>query len=106
MLKVGGIWLSPIEVEACIIEHPAVLECAVVPATNAENLVKPKAYGVLKKDQTATDEMANTIKQHVKENLALFKYPRWVEFIDDLPKTATGKIRRFELRKLEKTDDD
>ncbi|TVT60187.1 MAG: benzoate-CoA ligase family protein [Sedimenticola thiotaurini] len=98
MLKVGGIWLSPIEVEACIIAHPAVLECAVVAATDPENLVKPKAYVVLKSSHTPSDEMAETIKQHVKSTLAPYKYPRWVEFIDELPKTATGKIKRFKLR--------
>jgi benzoate-CoA ligase len=100
MLKVGGIWLSPIEVEACIISHPAVLECAVVAATDAENLVKPKAYVVLKSGQQQSDELAEEIKLYVKNTLAPYKYPRWLEFIDELPKTATGKIKRFELRKL------
>ena len=101
MLKVGGIWLSPVEVEACIIAHPAVLECAVVAATDAEDLVKPKAYVVLKGGQQPSDELAEEIKLYVKNTLAPYKYPRWVEFIDELPKTATGKIKRFELRKLE-----
>ncbi|TVO72538.1 benzoate-CoA ligase family protein [Sedimenticola selenatireducens] len=98
MLKVGGIWLSPIEVEACIIAHPAVLECAVVAATDPENLVKPKAYIVLKSGHQPSDDLANDIKQHVKSTLAPYKYPRWIEFIDELPKTATGKIKRFKLR--------
>jgi benzoate-CoA ligase family protein len=98
MLKVGGIWLSPIEVEACIIAHPAVLECAVVAATDPENLVKPKAYVVLKSGHQPSDDLANEIKLHVKNTLAPYKYPRWVEFIDELPKTATGKIKRFKLR--------
>ncbi|MCW8944234.1 MAG: benzoate-CoA ligase family protein [Sedimenticola sp.] len=101
MLKVGGIWLSPIEVEACIIAHPAVLECAVVAATDPENLVKPKAYVVLKSGQQPSNEMADEIKQYVKTTLAPYKYPRWVEFIDELPKTATGKIKRFKLRNQE-----
>jgi 4-hydroxybenzoate-CoA ligase len=98
MLKVGGIWLSPIEVEACIIAHPAVLECAVVAATDPENLVKPKAYIVLKSGHQPSDDLATDIKQHVKNTLAPYKYPRWIEFIDELPKTATGKIKRFKLR--------
>lgn len=101
MLKVGGIWLSPIEVEACIISHPAVLECAVVAVTDTEDLVKPKAYVVLKSGQQASDALAEEIKLYVKNTLAPYKYPRWLEFIDELPKTATGKIKRFELRKLE-----
>ncbi|WP_428605166.1 benzoate-CoA ligase family protein [Sedimenticola sp.] len=104
MLKVGGIWLSPIEVEACIISHPAVLECAVVAATDAEDLVKPKAYVVLKGGQQPSDELAEEIKLYVKNTLAPYKYPRWLEFIDELPKTATGKIKRFELRKLDSTE--
>lgn len=103
MLKVGGIWLSPVEVEACIISHPAVLECAVVAATDAEDLVKPKAYVVLKAGQQPSDELAEEIKLYVKNTLAPYKYPRWLEFIDELPKTATGKIKRFELRKLEES---
>ena len=101
MLKVGGIWLSPVEVEACIISHPAVLECAVVAATDAEDLVKPKAYVVLKAGQQPSDELAEEIKLYVKNTLAPYKYPRWLEFIDELPKTATGKIKRVELRKLD-----
>jgi len=105
MLKVGGIWLSPIEVEACIIEHPAVLECAVVPANDKENLVKPKAYVVLKQGQTASPELQEDIKNYVKNTLPHYKYPRWVEFMDDLPKTPTGKIKRFELRKLANNKD-
>ncbi|MCB1761117.1 MAG: benzoate-CoA ligase family protein [Gammaproteobacteria bacterium] len=105
MLKVGGIWLSPIEVEACIIEHPAVLECAVVPANDKENLVKPKAYVVLKQGRTGSPELQDDIKNYVKNTLAHYKYPRWVEFLDDLPKTPTGKIKRFELRKLANNND-
>jgi len=101
MLKVGGIWLSPVEVEASIIEHPAVLECAVVPFVNEEDLVKPKAYVVLNGSRKASAELEQEIKNHVKQELANYKYPRWVEFIDDLPKTATGKIKRFVLREKE-----
>lgn len=98
MLKVGGIWVSPIEVEACIMEYPDVLECAVVGAPDAENLIKPKAYVVLKAGVTPSDKLAADIKAYVKKALAHYKYPRWVEFMEDLPKTATGKIKRFMLK--------
>lgn len=98
MLKVGGIWVSPVEVEAAVIEHPAVLECAVVGNRDADTLVKPKAFVVLKKGFAPTPALAREIQDHVKRGLAHYKFPRWVEFVDALPKTATGKIRRFELR--------
>jgi benzoate-CoA ligase len=98
MLKVGGIWVSPIEVEACLMEHPKVLECAVVGAPDAENLIKPKAYVVLNNGDEPDDALATEIKDYVKKALAHYKYPRWVEFVDELPKTATGKIKRFMLK--------
>ncbi|GAB4349794.1 MAG: benzoate-CoA ligase family protein [Gammaproteobacteria bacterium] len=98
MMKIGGIWVSPIEVEAAVIEHPAVLECAVVPAGDDRELIKPKAYVVLNEGETPSEALAQSIKDHVKTVLAHYKYPRWVEFIDALPKTPTGKIKRFELR--------
>ena len=98
MLKVGGIWVSPVEVEACIIEHPNVLECAVVGAPDGKDLIKPKAYVVLKEKIEPSDQLADEIKAYVKNALAHYKYPRWVEFVDELPKTATGKIKRFELK--------
>ena len=98
MLKVGGIWVSPIEVEACIMEHPDVLECAVVGAVDDEELIKPKAFVVLRNGVNAGKEMEKNIKQYVKKKLAHYKYPRWVSFVDELPKTATGKIKRFELK--------
>lgn len=97
MLKVGGIWVSPIEVEACIMEHPDVLECAVVGTPDDAKLIKPKAFVVLKNGCLPSDRLAGEIKAYVKERLAHYKYPRWVEFVPDLPKTATGKIRRFIL---------
>lgn len=97
MLKVGGIYVSPFEVEACLMTHPAVLEVAVIGAADADQLIKPKAYLVLKHGQTAT---AGELQAHVKERLAPFKYPRWIEFVSELPKTATGKIQRFKLRQL------
>jgi len=100
MLKVGGIWVSPIEVEACLISHPAVLECAVVAGRDDEGLVKPKAYVVLKEGYDAGPVLERQVKEHVKKSLAHYKYPRWVMFVDTLPKTATGKIKRFELRTM------
>jgi benzoate-CoA ligase len=100
MLKVGGIWVSPAEVEGAVIEHPAVLECAVVPAQDADGLIKPKAYVVLK-DGTGGDEaLQQELKDFVKGRIAPYKYPRWIEFVDELPKTATGKIQRFKLREM------
>ncbi|MCW8890702.1 MAG: benzoate-CoA ligase family protein, partial [Sedimenticola sp.] len=104
MFKVSGIWVSPFEVESALVSHESVLECAVVAGTDPENLVKPKAYVVLKSDQQPSDKLAEAIKQHVKSTLAPYKYPRWVEFIDELPKTATGKIKRFKLRIQEEDD--
>jgi benzoate-CoA ligase len=98
MLKVGGIWVSPIEVEGCLISHPSVLECAVVGAPDSEGLVKPKAYVVLKQGHAASPELEKELKEYVKKTLAHYKYPRWIEFIDELPKTATGKVKRYELR--------
>ncbi|MCG8617223.1 MAG: benzoate-CoA ligase family protein [Desulfobacterales bacterium] len=102
MLKVGGIWVSPIEVEACLIGHPDVLECAVVPGRDAENLVKPSAYVVANKGVKPSQALENEIKAYVKKELAHYKFPRWVRFVDSLPKTATGKVKRFELKKIEK----
>jgi len=95
MLKVGGIYVSPFEVEASLMTHPAVLEVAVVGVADADELVKPKAYVVLKSGQAAS---ADDLKAHVKQQLAPYKYPRWIEFVPELPKTATGKIQRFKLR--------
>jgi benzoate-CoA ligase len=100
MLKVGGIWVSPIEVEACIMEHPDVLECAVVGAPDHENLIKPKAFVVVKNGSPQSEDLASSIKAYVKEKLAHYKYPRWVEFVPDLPKTPTGKIKRFVLSEM------
>jgi benzoate-CoA ligase len=79
-------------------EHPVVLECAVVGAPDAENLIKPKAFVVLKNGHAPNEALANEIKAYVKKALAHYKYPRWVEFVDELPKTATGKIKRFMLK--------
>jgi benzoate-CoA ligase len=98
MLKVGGIWVSPVEVEAAIVGHPAVLEAAVVGWQDADGLVKPRAFVVLRPGHTPTDVLGEEIQAHVKSQLAPYKYPRQIEFIAELPKTATGKIQRFKLR--------
>ncbi len=98
MLKVGGIYVSPIEVESALITHAAVLEAAVIGKPDEERLVKPIAFVVLKPGNNASDGLAAELQQHVKSRLAPYKYPRWIEFVDELPKTATGKIQRFKLR--------
>jgi benzoate-CoA ligase len=100
MLKVGGIYVSPAEVEAALITHDAVLEAAVVGHEDGERLVKPKAFVVLKPGRSPGDELKAALQQHVKDRLAPYKYPRWIEFVAELPKTATGKIQRFKLRAL------
>jgi benzoate-CoA ligase len=98
MLKVSGIYVSPAEVEAALVSHDAVLEAAVVGHEDESKLIKPKAYIVLKQGQSPSDQLAQSLQQHVKDKLAPYKYPRWIEFIGELPKTATGKIQRFKLR--------
>ena len=104
MLKVSGQWVSPVEVEAALISHPAVLEAAVVGDFDTDTLIKPKAYIVLKQGYEPSDELANELKNYIKERLAAFKYPRWIEFLPELPKTATGKIQRFVLRGTGETE--
>jgi benzoate-CoA ligase family protein len=98
MLKVGGIWVSPVEVEAALVAHPAVLEAAVVGREDADRLVKPAATVVLKDPAAASPALAEDLQAFVKARLAPYKFPRWVTFAPDLPKTATGKIQRFKLR--------
>lgn len=97
MFKVSGIWVSPFEVESALIAHPAVLEAAVVPAEDADGLLKPKAYVVLKEGEGSGDLFA-ALKTHVQASVGAWKYPRWIEAVAELPKTATGKIQRFKLR--------
>jgi benzoate-CoA ligase len=98
MLKVSGIYVSPVEVEAVLVSHEAVLEAAVVGAEDESKLIKPKAFVVLKPGRSASDALRQELQQSVKNRLAPYKYPRWIEFISELPKTATGKIQRFKLR--------
>ena len=97
MFKVSGIWVSPFEVESALITHPAVLEAAVVPEADPEGLLKPKAFVVLRADAN-TDGLHEALKEHVKQKIGPWKYPRWIETVGSLPKTATGKIQRFKLR--------
>ena len=99
MLKVGGIWCSPVEIESRLVEHPKVLEAAVVGRADDDGLTKPEAYIVLHDAGDASGAMANELLAHCQDGLARYKYPRWIHFVDDLPKTATGKIQRFQLRK-------
>ncbi len=98
MLKVGGIYVSPFEVEGALQSHPDVLEAAVVAWADDEALIKPKAFVVLKTADKAGDAFARVLQDYCKQKLAPYKYPRWIEFRADLPKTATGKIQRFKLR--------
>lgn len=97
MFKVSGIWLAPFEVEQALIAHPGVLEAAVVPKRDKDGLEKPKAFVVLK-DGVSPEETVAALKDFVKDKVGMWKYPRWVDVVDDLPKTATGKIQRFKLR--------
>jgi benzoate-CoA ligase len=99
MLKVSGIYVSPFEVEAALMTHESILEAAVVGHTDDDGLIKPKAYVVLKPGIKAHDGLYDELKAHVKTRLAPYKYPRWIEVREDLPKTATGKIQRFKLRR-------
>ena len=98
MIKVGGIWCSPIEIESRLIDHPKVLEAGVVGREDSDGLVKPEAHIILKDHSGASDGLADELLEHCKDGLARYKYPRWFYFVEDLPKTATGKIQRFKLR--------
>lgn len=98
LLRVSGHWVSPAEVEAALISHPAVLEAAVVGKEDSDRLIKPKAFVVLRDGRSASESLVDELKAHVKATIAPYHYPRWVEFVDSLPKTATGKIQRYKLR--------
>ena len=97
MLKVSGVFVAPAEIENCLLRHDAVLECAVV-GHEADGLVKPKAFVVLREGFERGDRLAEDIKQFVKDHIAIYKYPRWVEFVDSLPKNDRGKIDRKKLK--------
>jgi benzoate-CoA ligase len=98
MLKVGGIWVSPIEVENALVEHPAVLECGVTGRADRDGLIKPVAHVVVRPNVAATPELSTELQAFVQSRLAVYKRPRWIEFVAELPKTATGKTQRFKLR--------
>ncbi|HLZ25427.1 MAG TPA: benzoate-CoA ligase family protein [Ktedonobacterales bacterium] len=98
MLKVSGQWVSPVEVEAALVAHQQVLEAAVVGREDHDGLIKPQAFVVLQEGVTPSDALADELKQHVRSTLTPVKYPRWIEFVEELPKTATGKIQRYRLR--------
>ena len=98
MFKVSGMWVSPFDVEAALISHEAVLEAAVIGKADADGLIKPKAFIVLRNGYAADEGLLEKLKIHVKEKAGPWKYPRWIELREDLPRTATGKIQRFKLR--------
>ena len=101
MFKVSGMWVSPFEVEAALASHEAVLEAAVIGKEDADGLVKPKAFIVLRNGFTANERLIETLRVHVKQCAGPWKYPRWIDIRPDLPRTATGKLQRFKLRELE-----
>ena len=98
MIKVGGIWCSPVEIETRLVEHPAVRDAAVVGRADGDGLTKPEAHVVPEDPAAAGDSLARILLDHCKAGLAPYKYPRWLRFVDELPRTATGKVRRFKLR--------
>jgi acyl-coenzyme A synthetase/AMP-(fatty) acid ligase len=98
MLKVGGIWVAPFEIESALAAHPAVVEAAVIGAPDKNGLIKPKGFCVLRDPGLAGSALEQELIGFIKQRLAPFKYPRWIEFIDELPKTASGKIQRYKLR--------
>jgi benzoate-CoA ligase family protein len=100
MMKVGGIWCSPFEIEAKLVEHPKVLEAAVVGRKDESGLVKPEAHVVLVDGAEESEDTTGELLQLCKSGLAPYKYPRWFQFSEELPKTATGKIQRFKLRSI------
>ncbi|MGE0415597.1 MAG: benzoate-CoA ligase family protein [Acetobacteraceae bacterium] len=100
MLKVSGVWVSPFEVEEALISHPAVLEAAVIGRQDRDGLVKPKAFVILHNGDDASDDLVRDLQAHVKDRIGVWKYPRWIEFAETLPKTATGKIQRFRLKEV------
>ena len=98
LFKVHGLWLSPAEVESALIAHPAVLEAAVIARDDEAGLAKPAAYVVLKKEFAPTPHLARELQDFVAKRIGGYKRPRWIEFLPELPKTATGKLQRFKLR--------
>jgi len=101
MFKVSGMWVSPFEVEAALAAHEAVLEAAVIGKQDADGLIKPKAFIVLRDGYAANEQLLETLRVHVKQCAGPWKYPRWIDIRPDLPRTATGKLQRFKLRELD-----
>jgi acyl-coenzyme A synthetase/AMP-(fatty) acid ligase len=104
MLKVGGIWVSPIEVENALLQHPAVLECGVIARSDHDELVKPFAFIVPRTGFVAGSQLERELDQFVRSVLAAYKRPRWFRFVSELPKTATGKVQRYKLREAAGTE--
>jgi 4-hydroxybenzoate-CoA ligase len=98
MFKVSGLWVSPFDVESALISHPSVLEAAVVAKEDGDGLLRPKAFVTLKDGAKGDEPLREALKEHVKQQIGMWKYPRWIDFVESLPKTATGKIQRFKLR--------
>ena len=98
MLKVSGVFVAPAEIENCLLQHEAVLECAIVGHDAGDGLIKPKAFVVLRSPAKPSEELAQDIKDFVKSKLARYKYPRWIEFVSSLPKNDRGKIDRKKLK--------
>ena len=101
LFKVNGRWLNPAEVESALIAHPAVQEAAVIARVDANGLTKPAAYVVVKANFVANQELVRTLQDWVTEKIGAYKHPRWVEFLPELPKTATGKLQRYKLREMQ-----
>ena len=101
MFKVNGMWVSPFEVEAALASHEAVMDAAVIGKEDADGLIKPKAFIVLRNGYKPDERLLEALKLHVKERAGLWKYPRWIDIRADLPRTATGKLQRFKLREME-----
>ncbi len=101
MIKAGGIWVSPVEVEYCLMEHPAVFESGVIGRADIDGLIKPKAFIVLQEGYEPSGDLVTELSLFVKSKIAPYKFPRWLEFVSDLPRTATGKIQRFKLRQID-----
>src|SRR5438876_2778052 len=100
MFKTSGQWVSPIEVEGALLRHPSVAEAAVIGCSDSDGLIKPKALVILRVGHEPSPDLVPQLQDHAKAELApdYYKYPRWVEFVTELPKTATGKIQRYKLR--------
>src|SRR5438309_1437143 len=105
MIKAGGMWVSPAEVEGALVEHPAVVEAGVVGAAGEDELVKPVAFVVLARGHAPSPALEAELQEFVKQRLAPYKYPRWIRFVEELPKTATGKIQRYKLREMARPTD-